>query len=127
MVERRKWTTEEDDVLRREYRRLFRNLEELKRLLPGRSRDAIVIRANRLGVCGMNWTSDEDRAIKLCYSDYGAGYVRVTYMPYRTEVAIQCRANKLGVKRSRQTLDRPQGDILRAYDIAFHKRWRKDK
>lgn len=125
MAARRKWSKSEDAILKRLYRKHLADIEGLLSYLPGRSRDAIVIRANRIGVCGANWTDPEDYAIRQCYAKYGARYCQ-RYMQHRSEIAIQCRAAKLGVKRelSRRGCSVPKGDILKAMNTAFHKPWR---
>lgn len=102
--------------MRRAYRKNLCNLDVLSEKLQ-RSKNAIGIRAVRLGLDGRNWTTEEDKRIRQCYADYGAEYCR-RFMKHRTLVAIQCRARKLGVKRDRSKLrcELPRGDVVKAME-----------
>lgn len=123
MVEKSKWSEDEDNLIRRHYKY---DIEGLCELLPGRTKIAISLRAKRIGESRRPWTADEDDRIIKCYPNYGSSYC-AKYLLGRTEVAIQSRAIKLGVRRK---LDKrggvlPVGDVIDVEKLAYNKSWFK--
>lgn len=97
------WTTEEEDVLRRLYPKLQKGNSEkiwakILKSLPGRSKYACQVRANRLRlVVKRPWTAQEDAIIRRRWAE-GAATTMLRYLPGRTRLAIQYRAKRLGLE-----------------------------
>lgn len=99
----RPWTPAEDAILRARYKRLRRTSTRkaeaaaLLRALPGRTRDAIANRAQKLGVTWRHaWTPAEDRTLRDLWPDTGARTIRQT-LRGRSWTAIRARAFALGL------------------------------
>jgi hypothetical protein len=113
------WTEGEDWLVRQHY---CTDLDGLVKMLPGRSRRAIIQHAHRLGLKQRTWTDAEDDRIVQCYPEYGARYCQ-QFMEDRSIKSIQNRANKLCVYRKGRKKP-PNGDWLEAQKLAFNKPWR---
>ncbi|MEP7220166.1 MAG: hypothetical protein ABI876_14680, partial [Bacteroidota bacterium] len=96
------WTTEQDDVLRKQYQKM--SVEELAEKL-GRTRDAIIKRLAALdlrvnparGKKPPRWTSKEDATMRLLYRKLGSR--ELSKRLGRSVDAIQARARTLGVTK----------------------------
>ena len=122
-----KWTKQQDELIRKHYKYNLDHLLSLK-CFSGRTKEAIIVRANRMGVYCRTWMAEEDEVIIKCYAEYGAAYC-VRHLQGRTEVAIQSRALKLGVNRdlSKRKNKLPDVDVMAVSNLAYHGKWRKDK
>lgn len=127
MVVKCKWTSKQDNLIRKHYKYNIDHLFTLK-CFADRTKMAVIVRANRLGLCRRTWLHEEDEVIIKCYPEYGATYC-VRYLEGRTEIAIQSRALKLGVNRdlSKRKNNLPVGNVMDIEHLAYHASWRKDK
>ena len=103
------WTDVEDDIVRLNYKSM--SPKELMELLPGRTEDAIRVRARHLGVKrDIQWTKEEDEILAKYYSTMGS---KVSSMlPRHTPQACTDRANKSGLKYIRKWT-KEEDDIIR--------------
>ncbi|MCG8093514.1 MAG: SANT/Myb-like DNA-binding domain-containing protein [Candidatus Thiodiazotropha endolucinida] len=106
----RRWSADEDNLLRESYQ--DHGLQWVVDHLANRSRAAVAKRAMKLGIRGRQWTDSEDYVITVCYEKFGAAYCR-RYIPRRTEIAIMSRARRLGVLRDRKKHNR---DMIESHD-----------
>lgn len=120
-----KWTQKQDDLIHKHYKYNIEHLFTLK-LFSSRTKMAITIRANRLGLHRRPWMVEEDEIIYKCYSDHGPVYC-MRYLKGRTVVAISCRALKLNVKRdlSKRKNALPPGDVIELDKVAYNMPWGK--
>lgn len=96
----KRWSAEEDNILREHYS--DKGFAWVANMLQGRSRAASAKRAMKLGIRRRHWTSTEDYVLRRCYRQFGATYCR-RYMPRRSEIAIMSRARRLGLIRNRKS------------------------
>lgn len=91
------WTEAEEDVIRTEYARGTR-VADIVALLPGRTRDAIVLRARKMGITNASvqgWSKQERELLEQFYPTMGK---RVTViLPGRTELTVKDMAYKMGI------------------------------
>lgn len=115
------WSDDESDLIRKYYPVEGR---EIANRLPNRTIDAIIAQAFKLGVRGLvktraagtaGWSDDENDLIRQYYTSEGKGIVH--RLPYRTIVAIQAQAYKLGVRgpARRVIWTENENNILRTY------------
>ena len=115
----KKWSTEEDDVIREHYPYMGTGVQSY---LPGRTRDACQQRANLLGVVQQcysdrdmspknKWSEEEDAILREHYPVMGRRVAEL--LPHRSETSCYTRAYKLGVKVHNWT--RKEDNILRKH------------
>ncbi len=99
LIKRTYWSSEEECILRANYSNI--PVSEVCMLLPQRSRDAIILHAEKLNLTSFDrnlWLKHEDSYIKdhwMIYSDYQiASYLN------RTQKAVKSRRQYLGLYRS---------------------------
>ncbi|EIZ8585495.1 hypothetical protein MQY53_003064 [Salmonella enterica subsp. enterica] len=89
------WTEEEEAVIRREYACGTRT-DKIAKLLPGRTRNAIALRAAKLKVNNARiWSEQEDKLLKQHYPAMGTRVAEM--LPGRTALAVRSRASNLGI------------------------------
>lgn len=125
MGEKNKWTNAQDDLIRKHYKYNLEHLFTLKSF-ECRTKMAVTIRANRLGLHRRPWLDEEDNIIIRCYADYGPVYC-MRYLKGRTVIAISSRAIKLNVKRDlkKRRNELPSGDVIEIETLAINKPWGK--
>lgn len=116
----KRWTSEEDKILVESYRKL--GVEGVRRLLPGRSRVAILNRVYKMGVHGRKWTRSEDRIIRMFYPTHGVECCQAI-MPWRSLPAIYLRANRLQVYRNQPGRIKPTPEFADAMRAAANQGW----
>ena len=92
-----KWLPEEDDMMRRDYKKVRK--AELEKLIPNHTWDAIRTRAKKLGIANENksWTKEEDDLIRQFYNE-NVGKERLQeLLSGRSLAAIRTRAVKMGI------------------------------
>jgi hypothetical protein len=107
------WTTSDDKLLRKHYRRT--KISDIrKQILPQRTRNAIVDRANFLGlvVPMAGWTSGEMQALKKHFGKLPIGKLITTHLPGRTARAIRAQAFAYGLTKKRPPAWRASEDRL---------------
>lgn len=88
----RPWTEAEQALMRTCYRN---GIDEMKALLPGRTREAIFAQAGKMGLTETRlWQPDEDRVLRALYPESGVAGVREG-LPHRTIPAIKHRVTYL--------------------------------
>lgn len=97
------WTEAEEAVIREYYPKLKRKNHakvwaELLARVPGRSKFACQVRANRLGIVVKKpWTEEEDDGLRQRWSDCSASTI-LRYLPGRSWNAVLLRAKNLGLE-----------------------------
>lgn len=107
------WTQKEDNIIINNVNNMSR--KDLAKLLPNRSIGAINARVYKLGLVKMKeWTEKEDAIVKKYYAKEGKSTAKRLHG--RTEVAVACRAAKLGVEYqyNKQWTD-DEDNIIRNY------------
>ncbi|EEC0294393.1 hypothetical protein YV76_001772 [Salmonella enterica subsp. enterica] len=93
----RAWTEAEEDIIRMEYAQGSR-IKKIMERLPGRTRDAIVQRAEKMEITNASfqgWSKQEQQLLKQYYPAMGT---RVTViLPGRTGMAVRNMAYKMGI------------------------------
>lgn len=75
-----------------------KGIDEIKVLLPGRTREAIFAQAGKMGLTENRfWQPDEDRVLRALYPESGVAGVREE-LPHRTILAIKYRVTYLGLR-----------------------------
>lgn len=102
------WTPVEDRMLAKHFRKHGSVWDGWARVLPGRSRNSIAARANRLGLewprPRRNWTDLEDEVIVRYYPEHGLSWDGWgELLPGRTAQAISARASKIGVRSANRS------------------------
>ena len=91
------WQPWEDEIIRTRYES---EGTAIIKDLPDRSKDAITLRANKLGIRSNNnrlvWQPWEDEIVKTRYPSEGVNIAK--YLPGRTDNSIIVRASNLGIK-----------------------------
>jgi len=125
MAAKLKWTEQQNALIRKHYKYNIEHLFTLK-LFAVRTRMAVIVQANRLGLHRRPWMDEEDEIIVKCYADYGPVYC-MRYLKGRTEIAISSRALSIGVKRdlSKRKNKLPDGNVIEIDKLAFNKPWGK--
>lgn len=125
MAAKLKWTKQQDDLIRKHYKYNIEHLFTLK-LFSCRTKMAITVRANRLGLHRRPWMDDEDDVIIKHYTEYGPVYC-MQHLPGRTEIAICSRALKLNVKRDlkKRRNKIPDYNVEEMNKLMFNKPWGK--
>lgn len=97
------WTKEEDDVLRRAYRKIIgrttqeRVWQKILEQLPRRSKASCLVRASKLRIANKaRWSEAEDKIIRDWFADGSARGLK-KLLPRRSWEAIKGRAKRLGV------------------------------
>ena len=118
-----KWTDQQNALIHKHYKYNIEHLFTLK-LFVNRTRMAVIVQANRLGLHRRPWMLEEDEIIIKCYKDYGALYC-MRYLKGRTEIAISSRAINLKVKRDlrKRKNKLPEGNVMETEELAFNKPW----
>ena len=98
----KKWTPEEDNILRKFY---SKELNKTAYRLPGRSEVSVSIRAKILGVRPIaasktQWTPQEDQIMKKYYSMEGFSIIK--RLKNRTKNAVANRDRRIGVCKYNQ-------------------------
>lgn len=89
------WTTAELALMQEHY---SKGIDEIKVLLPERTREAIFAQAGKMGLTEPRlWRPDEDRVLRALYPESGVMRVRER-LPHRTIPAIKHRAMYLGLR-----------------------------
>lgn len=104
------WTQREMDIIRHHYGSGV-GAGFLQSLLPGRSVSAIFSMAEKMGVLsGRFWREEELEILKTHYPSEGS--LVTARLPDRNAVAVRAMARRLGLKKSRESLEgfRPWSD-----------------
>ncbi|EBP4342236.1 hypothetical protein UK30_10315 [Salmonella enterica] len=89
------WTEKEEKIIRREYAS-GTPVERIMELLPGRTRNAIVLRAAKLKVNNVRlWRKEEEQLLKQYYPTMGTCVAEM--LPGRTALAVRVMANNMGI------------------------------
>lgn len=89
----KKWSEGEDNIIRKYYSDIGLDIHKM---LPGRTRNAIIARAIHLNIKRIKrWTEEEDQIIRDYYPKLGAKIKEM--LPGRDTKAIRLRANNLNV------------------------------
>jgi hypothetical protein len=105
-----RWTTEEDDIIRRHYA-AGAGIAFIQTLLKHRTASSVFARADTLGVTsGRYWREDEIQILKAHYPAIGAGVIDL--LPGRTLDSVKIRAGRLGLRKSSNSTEgfRPWSD-----------------
>ena len=110
----RKWSPEEDEIIRKNYPIMKK---DVYKLLEGRTQNATYQRAHFLGLIPTReWTRAEDNIIRKYYPIEGSGVVvrlnKKNKTISRSEDAIKTRAGTLGVKKDRKNCWTEEDDNL---------------
>jgi hypothetical protein len=98
-VPHRAWTPDEDAIIRAHYKE--RGMRACLALLPGRSKHAVMRRADLLGclrrsIVHRPWTKEDDQILRDHYAKLGwQGCLEI--MPKRSKQTIQARVKNLGI------------------------------
>ena len=89
------WTAAELALMQEHY---GKGIDEIKALLPDRTREAIFVQAGKMGLTETRfWQPDEDRVLIAFYPESGVAGVQER-LPHRTNPAIKHRATSLGLR-----------------------------
>lgn len=95
----RSWTEMELALMQEHYRK---GINEIKTLLPGRTREAIFAQAGKMGLTETRfWQPDEDRVLREIYPQSGVPGVRER-LPHRSAPAIKHRVTFLGLRSTKR-------------------------
>jgi hypothetical protein len=99
-----KWSEEELDVIRELYPKLHKHpnpsavWDQILSRLPGRSKFACQVRANRIGVVAKRpWSPEEDEKLRQRWPDCSASTI-LQHLPGRSWNAVRLRAKKLRIE-----------------------------
>lgn len=93
----RAWTEAEEDIIRMEYASGTR-IKKIMERLPGRTRDAILQRARKMGIVNARsqvWSEEERQILRQHYPITGTGVI--VMLPGRTERAVIMAAHNMGI------------------------------
>lgn len=95
------WTEEEKEILRTHYVP-GAWISRVKELLPERTKGAISVQAQKMGLQeSQAWTAEDIEILRKFYSCLGPKVVEK--LPHRTRAAIKTQARRLGLKQSRES------------------------
>ncbi|EEM8095962.1 hypothetical protein DER63_13830 [Salmonella enterica] len=91
------WTKEEEDIIRKEYA-CGSGSTKIMDLLPGRTWNAIVLRASKMKIINTRtkiWSEEEQQLLKQYYPTMGTRVAEI--IPGRTEVAVKAMAYSMAI------------------------------
>lgn len=92
------YSQEEINLIKKYYTKL--SVSELKNMLPNRSEQSIMVKANKLGIISRERWSEEEIEILINYYKDETNFEVQKYLSNRSLSAIQCMAGKLGLNKT---------------------------
>ncbi|MEH2536478.1 MULTISPECIES: hypothetical protein [unclassified Bradyrhizobium] len=103
---RRRWTAEEDAIIRANFP-LLGSKRTARLLLTGRTPDQVCRRAWNLGVAYRTWTAEEDGKIRLHYRTFGPD-LTAGLLVARTTRQVRARAGVIGTTTPKLRVVEPE-------------------